>query len=77
MRQRSEIMALRIAATSAVCALPRRMPQTRDSLAESGDEPPKPSRVYMLSGRALKPSTVRNSQRVVRRIGSALKGCSS
>ena len=36
MRQRSEIMALRIAATRAVCALPRRMPQTELVGGEGG-----------------------------------------
>jgi hypothetical protein len=35
-------------------------------MAERGDEPPKPFRVYTLCGRALKPSTLRN--KVVRRI---------
>ena len=63
MRQRSEIMALRIAATRAVCALPRRMPQTETRWRRGGMNPQKPFRVYTLSGRALKPSMVRNSSK--------------
>src|SRR5208282_5658379 len=36
-------------------AVPRRLPQQPDSVAERGGfEPPKPFRVYTLSGRALK-----------------------